>query len=151
MTDFSSRVGLGCVHSKASAPSSAAAALRGHLTTPRRISGTWTRRPHVAVVLDASAVDEVVAAWARGVPVVTVPGATGDLVEAAAAGVVADDERQVGPAVDALVEDSARVEALGAAAWLAVQVHRWDTVATVWEGAAADVVAGDTPHLHAAG
>lgn len=130
---------------------SVAAVLRGSLSTPRRVSGTWTRRPLVAVVLAPAAVEEVVGAWARGVPVVTVPGPTGDLVEAAGGGVVVDDEPGVGPAVDALVEDPARVEALGAAGWLAVQVHRWDVVATVWEGAAASVVDSSAPHLHAAG
>lgn len=129
----------------------AAGVLRGHLTRPRRISGTWTRRPHAAVVMDPTAVDEVVAAWARGIPVVTVPGPTGDLVEAAGNGVVADDDTSTGPALDALVEDSERVEALGAASWLAAQAHRWDAVTTVWVGAAASVVGGGAPHLHAAG
>jgi hypothetical protein len=151
-----------------------AARIRRGLAAPRRVSRSWGRRPLAVAVLDPHDLDSTVRAMARGVPVVAVPGPTGDLVAASAAGEVlpapvgaavaavaagaptaepvARIARAVTAAVDRLVADPSRTVAFGAAAGDAAASHDWSTVAAAWTTAAARATRHrGRPRLHAAG
>lgn len=130
-----------------------ATAIRERLAVARRISGTWTRRPFAAVVLDPQDLRTVAQAWATGIPVVTVDGPTGELVRTTGSGVVvADDPGAVAAAVDGFAGDRGHAAELGAAAVAAAGRHDWAATVEVWEAAAAAARerAGGR-RLHAAG
>ena len=130
----------------------AAGRLRAALTAPRRIASSRARRPAVVVVLDPHDLDAVARGWTAGVPVVTVTGPTGTLVEETGTGVVAPDAAAVAAAVDGLLADRARVEALGAAAVAVASRHTWSRVATAWTTlAAATAQQAPRPRLRATG